>query len=173
MGQLHSASAGSEIGLVHMPHTVHVPFQGLHQAGWQYGAPVLVSLAAAHRDAALLQVHSLDPQAGRLHGPQATAIQQLGHQGLCTIEMTQNGPHLPHCEHHGKSLPPSGPDHPLQVPHITAQYPAVEKQQRREGLVPGLGAHPLLRPQMAEESIDLRLPHLARMAHPVKAQKPP
>ena len=49
MGQLHSA--------------LHVPFQGLHQAGWQHGATVLVSLAAAHRDAVLLQ---------------ATGIQQLG-----------------------------------------------------------------------------------------------
>ena len=64
--------------------------------GRQHGAPVLVSLAAAHRDAVLLQVHILDPQPQRLHEPQATAIQQLGRQGLRSIEMTQNGPHFPH-----------------------------------------------------------------------------
>jgi hypothetical protein len=32
MEQLHSATAGSEIGLMHTPHALHVPFQELHQA---------------------------------------------------------------------------------------------------------------------------------------------
>jgi hypothetical protein len=31
----------SEIRLVHKPHALHVPFQGLHQAGRQHSAPVL------------------------------------------------------------------------------------------------------------------------------------
>ena len=53
----------SEIRLVHKPHAMHVPIQGLHQAGRQHSAPVLVPITAAHRDAVLLQ---------------ATAIQQLG-----------------------------------------------------------------------------------------------
>ena len=96
MGKLHRAPAGSEIRLVHTPHALHVASQGLHQAGRQHGAAVLVSLAATHRDAALLQVQipplrgrlRLDPQPQRLHEPQATAIEQLGHQGLLSIAMT-------------------------------------------------------------------------------------
>jgi hypothetical protein len=66
------------------------------------------------------QLHILDPQAERLHEPQASAIQQLGHLGL----------------------------------------------------VLGGGAHPLLCRHMAQEGIDLRLLHLARIAHLVEPQKP-
>ena len=49
-------------GSTHTPHALKVPLQGLHQAQRQHGAPFLVSLAAAHCDAALLQVHILGPQ---------------------------------------------------------------------------------------------------------------
>jgi len=42
-----------------------------------------------------------------------------------SIEMMQNGPHLPHRWHHGKVLPLSGADHPFQGPHITTQHRAV------------------------------------------------
>jgi hypothetical protein len=86
--------------------------------------------------------------------------------------MVQNGPHLPHRQHYGKALALSGADHSFQVPHFTTQHRPVKKEQSCQGLVLGGGAHPLLCRQMAQEGIDLRLPHLARMAHLVKPQKP-
>ena len=54
MGESHRAPARCQIGLVHSPYVLQVPLQGLHQALGQHGTPVLVSFAAAHRDAALL-----------------------------------------------------------------------------------------------------------------------
>ena len=80
------------------------------------------------------QLHSAPPcrEIGlvqRLHEPQATAIEQLGHQGLPSIEMTQNGPNFRHDEQHEEPLPPMRP---------------VESKQRSEGLV--LGGAPAVPP---------------------------
>ena len=38
VGQLHRAPARRQIGLMHTPHGLHVPLQGLHQARGQHGA---------------------------------------------------------------------------------------------------------------------------------------
>jgi hypothetical protein len=126
-----------------------------------------------HQDLVPVEVQVVDAEAQALHHPHAAAVQHQADEVIRAGQLGQQAGDLVPAQDHRQPLRPSRPDHPRDAARVDLQHLLVQEQQGAERLVLGRGADVPLHRQVRQESVDLRRPHLLRVALAVEEDEPP
>ncbi len=107
------------------------------QTHGQHGVAVFLPLAIAHRDLALLHIKIFHAQAQAFQQPQATPIQQLGHELMGTRHGIKQTMHLRATQHGREMLRLFGACRSYCISHWLMQYFGIQKEQRTQRLILG------------------------------------
>jgi hypothetical protein len=119
------------------------------------------------------EVDVLDAQAEALRQAQAGAVQQRGDQPEVAVQLVEDPPDLLPGEYDGQPSLLARPDEAVEGADLAAQDVAMQEEERRERLRLGRGADVVLRREVGEEGVDLRLAHRGGMTQAVEADEAP
>lgn len=157
-----------KLGLVRRTHHRQMLTQGLLQAAWQHGPPILHALAVAHQNLATRKVHILDLQPHHFHQAHAGSVQQAAGQPKLPVQAGKHAPHFLDGKHHWQAFGPFRPYHVIEPGKLDSQYLLVEKQQCCQRLILRGGRYLAPHRQIGQEDFHLRSAHFRRVSIAVK-----
>ncbi len=100
--QFDPAADGSQVAPMQLAAAGDVGAQVVARSGRQHGLPVLVALAAPHRDLVAVEVDVLGAQPATLEEPQTGTVQEHRHEPRCARHRSQHPPHFATRQHRGQ-----------------------------------------------------------------------
>src|SRR5262249_20331837 len=161
--QLYPASPSSLVTLVLRSDEVELPRQVRLGDGWQHRRAVLVALATPNHDLIGPEVDVLDPEAATFEHAEAGPVHQPGHEPRRAAETLDYRADLIAGEDDRQARRPLGRDDLIKPRQLDAQHLSIQEQERAQCLVLRRRRHAALDGEGAEESRDLRPPHLQGM----------
>src|SRR6266581_149112 len=145
--QMHLAVTLAQVARVQSAHLLQVRAQRLHELFRQQRHPVFLSLALAHQDLAVVEIHILDTQPKAFEVAQSRTVEQAGHQQSRAAQFGKQPLHLLHRKHRRQAHRAFRPRHAVEPAQIAPEHLLVEEQQRSERLpLGGCGDAALRRP---------------------------
>jgi len=132
--QMHLAVTLAQVARVQSAHLLQVRAQRLHELFRQQRHPVFLSLALAHQDLTVVEIHILDAQPKAFEVAQSRTVEQAGHQQSRAAQFGKQPLHLLHRKHRRQAHRAFRPRHAVEPAQIAPEHLFVEEQQRSERL---------------------------------------
>src|SRR6266700_2402909 len=161
--QMHLAVTLAQVARVQSAHLLQVRAQRLHELFRQQRHPVFLSLALAHQDLAVVEIHILDAQPKALEVAQSRTVEQAGHQQSRAAQLGKQPLHLLHRKHRRQAHRTFRPRHAVEPAQTAPEHLLVEKQQRGERLPLGGCRDAAFRRQVRQEGGRLGFAKLGRV----------
>lgn len=145
--------------------------QSRHQGRRQHRQPILAALAMTHRQLVTLEIDILDPQPHAFHQTHACSVEKTGHQRMRPVHRRQQALDLTARQHDGGPFRLLRPIQVSQPGQIDAEHFAIQKEQRRQGLLVRRRRYLQIRRQMPEKRPNLVSPHFPGVTPPMKSHE--